>query len=168
MNSNDGEKFNTCWWGSAGAPTSTLLKEAAAREYLYTLAGYAQRSFEEAGGHPPVGFLLLDNNGGAVHVVEDLGDFPMKVWHPLMQSCMVEAKAAFFIVVCPAAVAVSTTKVTSAEGLLGAAREGLLLILDDAHTRQAPLQMLFMPILRKEGGVKLGEVEAIPPLDNYN
>jgi hypothetical protein len=147
------------WWDEA--PSSTVLKEASAKEYLLRLAEYAREFYGLTKKHPPVGFLLKPDGG--VCVVPDLEDLPQMAWGPALVALSAQESAEYHAVVCEATVAVmrsteeaaamarSSTSVAEMKG----AREGILVILrtTDAETRQ----MFFMPRISP---TELGEIES--------
>lgn len=152
------------WWDDA--PHSSVMKEAAAQEYMLKLAEYAKEFWEMANTHPPVGFVFKPDGG--VSVVPDLDVLPPPMWGAAMMTLSAGEKAEFFAIICEATIAIMTkeedikkavdesTKVKDMEG----AREGVLLTLRVFQSDNAP-QMLFLP---KVGEGKLGEVE-IPTQD---
>lgn len=147
------------WWGEA--PQSSILKEAAAQEYMLKLAEYAKEFWETAKVHPPVGFVFKPDGG--VSVVPDLDLLPPPMWGAAMTALSDGEKAEFYAIICEATVAIMTgenevkkaiddaKKVKDMDG----AREGVLLTLRIPGGDGAP-QMLFIPKV-EEG--KLGEVE---------
>jgi hypothetical protein len=152
------------WWEEA--PKSSLLKQAAAQEYLLLLAEYAKEFWEIGATHPPVGFVFKPDGG--VAVVPDLEVLPPPMWTAAMSMLSNGEKAEFYAVICEATIAVmkSESEVRQAvdENMpvkdMAGAREGVLVTLRVPSDMSAP-QMLFMPKI--EDG-KLGEVE-VPAQD---
>lgn len=146
------------WWDAP--PTSYLLKEASAQEFMLRLVDYIKELFEITDNHPPVGFVLKPD--GSVCLVPDLEYFPPAMWGPALTMIVAEQQAEFYAIVCEAAIAKVSTEKEAREALqslasvkeLKGAREGMLLTL--RALGENTLGMFFLPRLE---GNKLGEVE---------
>lgn len=154
------------WWSEA--PTSTVLKEASAQEYLLRLAEYAREFYGVSERHPPVGFIFRKDGG--VTVIPDLDELPPPMWGPaaVVLANSQDVAGDYYALVCEATIAVAHSAKEAKEAVesdtpvkeMKNAREGVLLMLRDM--RHDPMQMLFLP---QVGKGKLGEVET--PADDH-
>lgn len=147
------------WWDEA--PSSTVLKDASAQEYLLRLTEYAREFYGLTRRHPPVGFLLKVDGG--VTVVPDLEEMPQMAWGPALIALSVQEGAEYHVLVCEATVAVMCTEAEAAKVARGAipvaglqgAREGVLVVLRGTNTETQ--QMFFLPRISP---TELGEIES--------